>query len=41
MRDKEREVVLEETIVLLNLNVRFVFLSTSIPNAKEFAEWIA
>ena len=41
MRDKERGVVWEETIVLLNPNVRFVFLSATIPNAREFAEWIA
>ena len=38
MRDKERGVVWEETIVLLNPNVRFVFLSATIPNSREFAE---
>ncbi|EGR29952.1 superkiller viralicidic activity 2, putative [Ichthyophthirius multifiliis] len=40
MRDKERGVVWEETIILLNQNVRYVFLSATIPNAGEFAEWI-
>lgn len=40
MRDRERGVVWEETIILLNQNVRFVFLSATIPNASEFAEWI-
>ena len=41
MRDKERGVVWEESIILLPHKVRFVFLSATIPNAKEFAEWIA
>ena len=41
MRDKERGVVWEESIVLLPHKVRFVFLSATIPNAKEFAGWIA
>ncbi|CAH8867907.1 unnamed protein product [Trichobilharzia szidati] len=41
MRDPERGVVWEETIVLLPDNVRFVFLSATIPNARQFAEWIA
>ncbi|KAL4495067.1 hypothetical protein ABPG72_015767 [Tetrahymena utriculariae] len=40
MRDKERGVVWEETMILLNQNVRYVFLSATIPNAGEFAEWI-
>ncbi|CBY08831.1 unnamed protein product [Oikopleura dioica] len=40
MRDSERGVVWEETIILLPDNVRYVFLSATIPNAKEFAEWI-
>ena len=34
-------VVWEESIILLPHKVRFVFLSATIPNAKEFAEWIA
>eukprot|EP00871_Galdieria_phlegrea_P005458 jgi/Galph1/5913/GphlegSOOS_G4559.1 len=40
MRDKERGVVWEETIIMVPENVRFVFLSATIPNAREFAEWI-
>jgi ATP-dependent RNA helicase DOB1 len=40
MRDRERGVVWEETLILLSPNVRFVFLSATIPNAPEFAEWI-
>jgi ATP-dependent RNA helicase DOB1 len=40
MRDADRGVVWEETIVGLPDNVRFAFLSATIPNAKEFAEWI-
>ena len=41
MRDKERGVIWEETIILLNDNVHYVFLSATIPNARQFAEWIA
>ncbi|KAK5171348.1 ATP-dependent RNA helicase mtr4 [Saxophila tyrrhenica] len=41
MRDKERGVVWEETIILLPDKVRYVFLSATIPNAMQFAEWIA
>ncbi|WWC67600.1 uncharacterized protein I206_101510 [Kwoniella pini CBS 10737] len=40
MRDKERGVVWEETIILLPHTVRYVFLSATIPNSMEFAEWI-
>ena len=40
MRDSERGVVWEETIILLPDNVRYVFLSATIPNASEFASWI-
>ncbi|KAK6460886.1 rRNA-processing arch domain-containing protein [Scheffersomyces coipomensis] len=40
MRDKSRGVVWEETIILLPDKVRYVFLSATIPNAMEFAEWI-
>ncbi|KAG7096381.1 ATP-dependent RNA helicase mtr4 [Marasmius oreades] len=40
MRDKERGVVWEETIILLPHTVRCVFLSATIPNAMQFAEWI-
>jgi ATP-dependent RNA helicase DOB1 len=41
MRDPERGVVWEETIILLPHKVRYVFLSATIPNAFEFASWIA
>lgn len=41
MRDKERGVVWEETIILMPKHVRMVFLSATIPNALEFAEWIS
>lgn len=40
MKDKERGVVWEETIILLPPHVRMVFLSATIPNALEFAEWV-
>lgn len=41
MRDKARGVVWEETIILLPDKVRYVFLSATIPNAMQFAEWIS
>ena len=40
MRDKERGVVWEETMILLPNIVKYVFLSATIPNAREFAQWI-
>ena len=40
MRDKERGVVWEESIILLPHNTRFVFLSATISNAREFAGWV-
>lgn len=40
MRDSERGVVWEESIILLPHKVRFVFLSATIPNASQFADWI-
>ncbi|OQS54677.1 hypothetical protein EHP00_2695 [Ecytonucleospora hepatopenaei] len=39
LKDRERGVVWEETLILLK-NVKCVFLSATIPNAQEFAEWI-
>jgi ATP-dependent RNA helicase DOB1 len=39
MRDKERGVVWEESIILLPHKVRFVFLSATIPNAEDFVSW--
>eukprot|EP00316_Scyphosphaera_apsteinii_P000204 CAMPEP_0119305162 /NCGR_PEP_ID=MMETSP1333-20130426/6223_1 /TAXON_ID=418940 /ORGANISM="Scyphosphaera apsteinii, Strain RCC1455" /LENGTH=1076 /DNA_ID=CAMNT_0007308185 /DNA_START=71 /DNA_END=3301 /DNA_ORIENTATION=+ len=41
MRDKERGVVWEEVMILLPHSVRYVFLSATVPNAYQFAEWIA
>ncbi|KAJ1633878.1 hypothetical protein T492DRAFT_977755 [Pavlovales sp. CCMP2436] len=41
MRDKERGVVWEETMIMVPPKVRFVFLSATIPNALEFAKWVA
>lgn len=40
LRDPSRGVVWEETIILLPDKVRYVFLSATIPNAMQFAEWI-
>lgn len=40
MRDRERGVVWEETMILCSPNIRYVFLSATIPNAQDFAEWI-
>lgn len=41
MKDRSRGVVWEESIIMLPDEVRFVFLSATIPNAREFSEWIA
>ncbi|CAF0782847.1 unnamed protein product [Didymodactylos carnosus] len=41
LRDKERGVIWEETIILLPDNVHYVFLSATVPNARQFAEWIS
>lgn len=41
MKDRERGVVWEETIILLPPEVRMVFLSATLPNAREFADWVA
>lgn len=41
MRDRDRGVVWEETIILLPSTVRMVFLSATIPNASEFASWVS
>ncbi|KAJ3352623.1 ATP-dependent RNA helicase mtr4 [Entophlyctis luteolus] len=40
MREKTRGVVWEETLILLPDKVHHVFLSATIPNALQFAQWI-
>ncbi|KAJ3064952.1 ATP-dependent RNA helicase mtr4 [Podochytrium sp. JEL0797] len=40
MREKTRGVVWEETLILLPHKVHHVFLSATIPNAMQFAQWI-
>ena len=41
LRDKERGVVWEESIIMAPKSTRFAFLSATLPNARDFAEWIA
>ena len=41
MRDKERGVIWEETIILLSNKINYVFLSATLPNSREFAMWIS
>jgi superfamily II RNA helicase len=41
VQDTERGVVWEESIILLPDTCRYAFLSATIPNAFEFAQWIA
>ncbi len=40
INDPERGYVWEESIIFSPDSVRFVFLSATIPNAEEFAEWV-
>lgn len=40
MKDRDRGVVWEETIILSPKNVRYCLLSATTPNAKEVAEWV-
>jgi len=40
MRDAARGVVWEESIILLNENIRMVFLSATLSNASDFADWV-
>ena len=40
INDIERGYIWEESIIFSNSRVRFLCLSATIPNAKEFAEWI-
>ena len=41
MRDQERGVVWEESIILLPHKVRYVFLSATLPNCDQFTGWIS
>ena len=41
MNNKSRGVVWEETMIMLPDQVKFAFLSATIPNSTEFALWIA
>ena len=41
MKDRERGVVWEEVIICMPKAARMVFLSATLPNSYEFAEWIA
>jgi len=41
MRDRERGVVWEESLILLPHSIRFVFLSATIPNSMQFAMWMS
>ncbi|NQV08299.1 DEAD/DEAH box helicase [Candidatus Woesearchaeota archaeon] len=41
INDIERGYVWEESIIFSNEDVRFICLSATIPNAKEFADWIS
>jgi ATP-dependent RNA helicase DOB1 len=40
MRDRERGVIWEETIIFAPKNARMVFLSATLPNAFQFARWV-
>uniref|UniRef100_A0A2P2I3W5 Superkiller viralicidic activity 2-like 2 n=1 Tax=Hirondellea gigas TaxID=1518452 RepID=A0A2P2I3W5_9CRUS len=40
MRNKSRGYIWEETIILLNPSIPFLFLSATLPNATQFAQWI-
>jgi ATP-dependent RNA helicase DOB1 len=39
--DSERGYVWEESIIFSSNKIRFLFLSATIPNAKEFADWVS
>jgi antiviral helicase SKI2 len=40
LNDEERGVVWEEVIILLPEEVNLIMLSATVPNAREFAEWV-
>ncbi|KAL5203026.1 hypothetical protein ABZP36_013978 [Zizania latifolia] len=39
-KDREREVVWEESIIFLSTAIKMIFLSATMPNAIEFVKWI-
>lgn len=41
VQDKGRGVVWEESIIMLPDQCQYAFLSATIPNAHEFAQWVA
>lgn len=41
MQDRERGVIWEETIIFAPKDARMVFLSATLSNATEFADWVA
>ncbi|EFN51423.1 hypothetical protein CHLNCDRAFT_28067, partial [Chlorella variabilis] len=41
MQDRERGVVWEETMIFMPKTSRMVFLSATLPNAFEFAQWVS
>ncbi|KAL4452733.1 hypothetical protein ABPG75_008395 [Micractinium tetrahymenae] len=41
MQDRERGVVWEETIIFMPSDSRMVFLSATLPNAFQFAQWVS
>ena len=40
INDEERGHIWEESIIFSSNKMRFLFLSATVPNAKEFAEWV-
>ena len=40
MRDRERGVIWEESIIFAPPGAKMVFLSATLPNAKQFADWV-
>lgn len=40
INDSERGVVWEEVIIMLPDHVNMIFLSATVPNTLEFAEWV-
>ena len=40
LKDRDRGVIWEETIILAPKNVRYCLLSATAPNASELAQWI-